>query len=211
MTRFWWRLVDVLSRTLDPDERDAVRGDIAESGETGGQALHDVLGLVVRRQAGLWKDWRPWVALVAVAPASMLLSRFSLHVADLTAIPIWMYVNNWDWGQLRTGFRIELANYAGRIFVQYLALGWCACVSGLALGFLSRRAVWANGVLFGLAVVLETVWGTPARYHSSNSVVFSMTFYNTVFRLIVMATLALFPALWGMKVGLGLIGRRRNI
>ena len=36
MTRIYWWLVDLLSRTLEPDERDAVRGDFAESGETGG-------------------------------------------------------------------------------------------------------------------------------------------------------------------------------
>jgi hypothetical protein len=47
---------------LDSDERLAVRGDLEESGETGLQAVWDVLGLVVRRQAALWKDWRPWLA-----------------------------------------------------------------------------------------------------------------------------------------------------
>src|SRR5205823_12219606 len=49
-----------------PDERVAVRGDFAESGETGGQALHDVLGLVVRRQAALWQGWRPWLVFVGL-------------------------------------------------------------------------------------------------------------------------------------------------
>ena len=39
MTRTCWSLVDTLSGMLDPDEREAVRGDLAESGETGGQAL----------------------------------------------------------------------------------------------------------------------------------------------------------------------------
>jgi hypothetical protein len=34
-----WRLVDLVSRMLEPDERDAVRGDFAESRETGGQAF----------------------------------------------------------------------------------------------------------------------------------------------------------------------------
>jgi hypothetical protein len=49
MTRICWSLVEILSRMLEPDERDAVRGDLAESRETGGQALRDVLGLVARR------------------------------------------------------------------------------------------------------------------------------------------------------------------
>ena len=39
MIRLWWWLVDIVSQGLEPDERDAVRGDLAECGETGGQAL----------------------------------------------------------------------------------------------------------------------------------------------------------------------------
>ena len=50
MPRVCWRLVDIASLMLRPDERDVVRGDLAESGAAGGQALCDVLGLVVRRQ-----------------------------------------------------------------------------------------------------------------------------------------------------------------
>ncbi|MBZ5634636.1 MAG: hypothetical protein LAO55_16045 [Acidobacteriia bacterium] len=61
-----------MSRMLEPDEREASRGDLAESGEHGGQALLGLVGLVVRRQAALWKDWRPWLALVGlVIPLGM--------------------------------------------------------------------------------------------------------------------------------------------
>ena len=75
MTRVRWWLVDRLSRMLEPGEREAVRGDIAESGETAGQALRNVLSLVVRRQAALWKGWRPWLTFAAlVAPLGILLS-----------------------------------------------------------------------------------------------------------------------------------------
>src|SRR6266849_1899138 len=58
MTRVCWRLVDISSRILDPSEREAVRGDLVESGETSSQALREVLGLVVRRQAALWTHCR---------------------------------------------------------------------------------------------------------------------------------------------------------
>src|SRR5260221_2332799 len=68
MTRIGWWLVDTVSRMLEPDEREAVRGDFAESGETSAQALLNVLGLVARRQAAFWKDWRPWLALVGMVP-----------------------------------------------------------------------------------------------------------------------------------------------
>ena len=39
-------LADKLSLALEPHERDALRGDHAELGVTGTQALRDVLGLV---------------------------------------------------------------------------------------------------------------------------------------------------------------------
>ena len=66
MDRTCWWLTGILSRTLEPDERDAVLGDIRESGETGAQALRDMLELFVRRQAAFWKNWRPWLVLVGL-------------------------------------------------------------------------------------------------------------------------------------------------
>jgi hypothetical protein len=44
MPRVCWRLVEIASLMLHPDERDVVRGHLAESGAAGGQALCDVLG-----------------------------------------------------------------------------------------------------------------------------------------------------------------------
>jgi len=53
----YWRLADLVSRMLEPAERETVRDDLTESGETGIRALCAVLGLAVRRQAALWKGW----------------------------------------------------------------------------------------------------------------------------------------------------------
>ena len=64
MDRICWRLANVLSEALAPTERDAVRGDLMESHESGSEALRDVLGLVIRRYAALLSDWRTWVALL---------------------------------------------------------------------------------------------------------------------------------------------------
>jgi hypothetical protein len=87
MTRVCWRLVDILSRMLEVEERQAVRGDLAESGESIGRALRDVLGLIVRRQIGLWTEWQPWLALLGVAclagvPLSRTLFRFNVDLAQ---------------------------------------------------------------------------------------------------------------------------------
>ena len=46
-------------------------------------ARSDLLGLVARRQAALWKDWRPWLALIAiVVPLATVLSIGSKMAAD---------------------------------------------------------------------------------------------------------------------------------
>ncbi len=61
MKRLCWWLTDLVSKTLESHEREAVQGDLPESGETGTQALLDVLGLTFRRQSALWMNWPPWL------------------------------------------------------------------------------------------------------------------------------------------------------
>lgn len=73
MNRICWWLADRLSRRLEASERDAVLGDIAESGETGAEALRDLLSLALRRQAALWSEARAWLALAGlIVPVAVL-------------------------------------------------------------------------------------------------------------------------------------------
>lgn len=67
MTHLCWWLVNQLSRTLAREEREAVRGDIAELDLSASEALSDILGLVARRQTALWNNWHPWLALLGIA------------------------------------------------------------------------------------------------------------------------------------------------
>ncbi len=46
-------LAGVFARFLEPDEREAVLGDLTEAGQGAWKTLYDVLDLVVRRQAAL--------------------------------------------------------------------------------------------------------------------------------------------------------------
>lgn len=55
MNRICWWVVHRLSLLLESNERDAVLGDFAESGESAGKALADLLGLLLRRQVALWR------------------------------------------------------------------------------------------------------------------------------------------------------------
>jgi len=60
MTGIGWPLVELASKLFDRDERETVVGDLLEANETTWQALLNVLGLVLRRQALLWKQLSPW-------------------------------------------------------------------------------------------------------------------------------------------------------
>lgn len=210
----WW-LIDLLSQTLEVDERDAVYGDLTESGETGGQALRDVLGLVVRRQAAVWIDWRPWTALLAlVVPTGLLLFAVSARMADSNAIYLWLYANNWDSSLLsNAAFRRDFFHYALLFFLQYLALACWSWSSGFVLGCISRRTILVNGILFSFILFCGEFIGIPrylghwislyrARDLHNNAAVFALTFYRITFPLAVHVLLVLAPALWGIRQGL---------
>ena len=212
MTRYCWWIVGSLSRMLEPDERDAVCGDIAESGESACVALRDLLSLIVRRQAALWNDWRPWLIFVGlVTPLGVLLSSGSRMMAFRSAIPVWMYVNNWTMAYLASpGARRDLVDNGAAIFEQYLMLACWSWAGGFLLGSLSRRTIRVNGAIFCL-IVLFAEWLEdpahllPARTYDGNSAVFSPMFYRIMFPLILQAVLVLLPSVWGMYQGLRLV------
>jgi hypothetical protein len=219
MRQACWQLVEILSRTLDSDERQAVRGDLEESGETSLQALWDVLGLVVRRQAALWAHWRPWLTLVGlVVPLGMLVSVVSRRVAGLSAVYIWMYANNWDWNLLGyRGFWYQFAQSFEEIFLAYLTLVCWSWTSGFVLGSASRGIIRLNSVLFCVMLLFGGLLGAPLylafldqylhrtlglpSLPDSNAPVFELTFYRLIFPLIVQAILVVAPALWGLRQG----------
>ena len=62
MTNFGWSLVQLSAQLLRPEEREVVLGDLAEAQASAWESFTGVLGLAVRKQALLWKDWRPWFA-----------------------------------------------------------------------------------------------------------------------------------------------------
>jgi hypothetical protein len=195
-------LLDQLSRLLEPDERDAVRGDLAESRLTDGRAVRDLLGLVIRRQAVLWLGWRPWVALAAiVAPLGMVLSLTSRQWANTTAIYAWQYANNWTWGYIESpGARLDLFSTTVTATLQCLALVCWAWTIGYVLGSLSRRTLWLNGLLFAVVLFGGTLGSTTAGLRNpGNAAVFSLTVYRVAPPAISRIVLVLLPALHGMQ------------
>lgn len=134
MTGRVWLLVDVFSRLLEREEREAVRGDLVEARESAWQALWDVLGLVIRRQTLLWKNWRPWLAAFGLAlPGSFLLMGFSLSVSSA-------YQRIFD---PETTVSAGLWLFACNVL---LLIAW-AWTGGFVVGSLSRRTVWVSAAL----------------------------------------------------------------
>jgi hypothetical protein len=133
-------LVDLVSRLLPPEEREVVQGDLLEGGESAFQSLLAVLGLIIRREAMLWRNWRPWLAAFGLAlPSSFLLMGFSLAVSrayqQLASGPI-LHATGIN---VRPGFALFLCNV--------LLLAAWSWTGGFVVGSVSRRTVWVSAAL----------------------------------------------------------------
>jgi hypothetical protein len=209
MTQACWKLVEILSRMLDSDERLAVRGDLEESGETGLQAVWDVLDLVVRRQAALWKDWRPWVALVGlIGPVSILLSLGCLWLRRTYDLNLWVIRNRRDIDPTilsQTGLSVRHGIVL--LALRSLLLFCWSWAAGFVLGAMSRRTIWFNGILFCLALLflgsqLNRPYQDRVYQYSVDGWPLPLMFYTAILPLILQTTLILLPSLWGMHQGL---------
>jgi hypothetical protein len=168
----WWSLANLSCALLDAHEREVVRGDLAESGVSGGRAFREVAGLVMRRQAAAWLDWRPWFMLVAVVlPIGVLLSHASRWWGVTTAVNVATYWSLWDFAYLgNPGWRRDLMRVVASVSVTWLALiGW-SWTSGFILGRLSRKALWSTLALFAALVFAGTIGSvSTAQRHATTS------------------------------------------
>jgi hypothetical protein len=177
MTSVGWSFVEIASRLLERDEREAVLGDLTEAGENAGQSLLDVFGLVIRRQAILWKSWRPWLAAFGVTlPGSFLLMGISLSVS-------WRYLH---FIGLKASPANELTAWPGFLLLagQVLLLTGLAWTSGFVVGALSRRTLWTSA-----ALCFSPCLFCLARFRTESLSRLSLLLF-------------LLPALWGVRYGL---------
>ena len=202
LTQICWRLSDIVSRMLNRDERDAVCGDLVESGAAGGQALRDVLGLVIRRQAELWKDWHPWLALGGLAGvAGVLLSDIAFRFDAAIVLQVRTY---WRHGvHFGTGLSIgEDAVYLACLFLALFSWSW---TSGFLLGSLSGRATWLTGALFCLVV---HSWYSLRLILPRGLTLPGAQLWEVVLNLLFMMSIPMLPflaaAIWGMQRGVRL-------
>lgn len=203
MMSFGWRLLGFLARALEPAERDVVLGDLAESGAGLGLAMRDLLGLIVRRQIGLWVSWRPWLALLVVC---------GLAGPELSRI---VFRFNNDLYKYAVGYATSLTPAQEVAFLLGLAAAltvW-SWTCGFVLGSLSGRAVWLTWSVFYF-VVLDSAWvrfvlagnivlrnpRTHATVLDSPQGILRLLMVTTL-PLSIAAVLFLAPALFGVSVG----------
>jgi len=171
MTRIGCWVVAHLTRLLNDDEREVVRGDLAECHTPTGRALREVIGLIARRQLEPWCSWRPWFMLVAlVIPIGFLLSHAARSWAINAASDVWIYSRFWDFSYLAVpGWRRDVIGAAVRMASGCLALiGW-SWTCGFVLGRFSRQTVWLTVSMLTLVVFLGTLGTSTVGQPPENS------------------------------------------
>ena len=170
-----WSLVEFASHLLARDEREAVLGDLTETGESAWRGLLGVIGLVVRRQALGWRSWRPWLAGFVVAlPSSYLLVAIAGSVS--ATFQRLVLHRSLPWAPTgHEGFLLLLCH-------AFLLIAWSWTV-GYVVGSVSRGTVWIS------VAVCAGMVGYCA-HHLVASVL--SKFFLTLFFV---------PAIWGLWQG----------
>jgi hypothetical protein len=214
-----WRVVLWLSGFLGHAEREAVLGDLSESGESGGKAVANVLGLVVRRQTVVLLDLRLWLAVAfVVLPISYMLSAITQATAGQGAVYSWMYLNNWDWTITRNpGFWHVLREMAMNFGVACLILACWSWSAGFLIGRFPNSVSQAGRNTFVVLIAASFLVDAPARFINFwmflrglplrpllpdyNAPVTANVFYHLFFPWIVLAILVILPAFSGIRQG----------
>jgi len=137
MTSMHWPLVEVAARLLERDEREAVLGDLLETGEGAWRGLLDVLGLVVRRQLSHWKNWQPWLAVFGLAlPGSLILMGISVSVSSIYERLVDHRILIGSPHAIHEGFL--------QLLCRGLLLIGCSWACGFVLGSIARRTLWVS-------------------------------------------------------------------
>jgi hypothetical protein len=147
MTKFLTWLVARLSSALEPDLRESAVGDLTELNASYAKTIYELLGLILRQEAQLWRTWRPWLALIGIVGAiGWLLSSVCLGlIGDIArqASVYWLYGVAYHRGLTGTQ-EIEI------VFCTSMAVVCWSWLAGFALATLSGKTVHLNRTLFCL-------------------------------------------------------------
>jgi hypothetical protein len=200
MSSFCWWLAGRMSLLLPADEREVVRGDLAESGESGREALVQVLGLAARRQVAGWKNWRPWCALLLATGVGLKLVRQSAPLIHMSAVYAWMYLANWRMADAgNSGFWHLLMRESAQILLRGLWLMIVSMVAGMAIGLsVSRRSAVTTGAVVCLALMVANVANVP------QDPALGPPFARALYAFLMLAVIVLLPAWYGLRLSASL-------
>lgn len=140
MTDVTRSLMELAARRLEPHEREAVLGDLAETGADAWQGLLEVLGLVLRRHAAFWYDWRPWIAALGVAfPSAFLLMGVSFSISCT--------FQRLTGPQPCAACAPTAQEDSVLLLCQFVLLIIWSWAVGFVVGSVSRRTLWVSGAL----------------------------------------------------------------
>ena len=214
-----WGVALWLSQFLCQADREAVLGDLTESGESGGGAIANILGLLARRWTTGLFDMQLWFAVgFLILPISYLLASIAQNTAGTGAVYSWMYLNNWDWALTRNpGFWHVLRETAIFYGIACLILACWSWSGGFLIGRFPSANLRASRIAFIVLLAASFLIDIPARliqlWMSSHGVplgpalpdvhapITANVFYHVFFPWIVLAMLVILPGCSGIRHG----------
>lgn len=211
MTALKVKLLDWLSSFLDENDRESVLGDMAEEGVGYRASVVAICGLVFRKEVERWRSASPWLVLVLLLlPCVLLLVVVMKALTDVSAIYLWMLVNNADSDLLRqAGYWSNVRACVPYLLWSALALvGWSWC-AGFVVGSACKKVRKSNLILMALLLSFTLPGWMPISVHAviplqarnfiGNAAVFRNVFYRDVFPWVVLLLLVILPVLRGMN------------
>ena len=184
------RLLEVLGRLLEPDEREAVLGDLAESDKSAYYSVRDLAGLIIRRHSRAWKHPGAWLVLLAlVVPVGILININAGHLTDNVAFQTWKYANH-----VR---RNTEAFYWIPFVVNCAELACWSWAASVVIGTLGRRTSRVNALLFWLLCAIGTLVYGPPFLPSQNPL--AMWVACVAVQLTIQGCLVLLPSIAGTR------------
>jgi hypothetical protein len=156
MRRMFEGAARVLSRSLSVAERDAVLGDLTESGATPLEVVGQLSGLIIRRWALAWNGIGAWIALAGVAvPCGLSLSFITRWWAESASARLSASWTVWFPGYFAfPGTRLPVVLLLLRLAAEAVVLVAWAWAIGRALVHLAGRQF--PTAVFVLSVLLFT-------------------------------------------------------
>jgi hypothetical protein len=212
-----------VSLLLEPNDREALCGDLTESGVSGLAALMDLLDLVIRRNLDRLLDLRRCMILVLVVfPIGLALSVVAVRVADETAIYLWLYAENWSAGLIHLpAYWRGMADLLPSVLTQFLVLSSLSFGAGIMVGIASPRVPRFGAAVPICLLLLSGFERVPAalgfifdisrgRDYFGSTAVFSNAFCRSAYPELIVLLFAVLPFLLGVRKRSPLTGPNRR-